>query len=390
MIIGPSVPSSSPKGGTKFLVIGDGALNLPLSRAKISFGDFVRSAFDELGVGRFSCGSFNMPTFSFEPLHEIFRGFPFSLLDVVDLYRILDALLLLKLCIRSVVNEVVKVAEEVLKCEEVVKFVKSSSSSMLDFCFLDLDSQCPPSLSSLLRAAPFFVDENLGSGFLSDADLSRRILEKTLVGSGLLDMLRERLGFSLLLRSPFLFGVLDSEYCDVCSFSLPTVFRTADVGGVRLSSVGPLMHETLHQPKPSPLEDDELVEEEAIEAITKTSHLEAVKRIFRYIKGTMHLGLWYPKGSGIETIVYADSDHARDYVDRKSTSGVCTFMGCCLTSWFSKKQTALAISTTEAEYVMYPERPMSTSTMDTQALIHYGLSAENHSQFVIIPRPKRK
>ncbi|GJU15351.1 retrovirus-related pol polyprotein from transposon TNT 1-94 [Tanacetum coccineum] len=62
-------------------------------------------------------------------------------------------------------------------------------------------------------------------------------------------------------------------------------------------------------------------------------------------------GLWYPKGSGIETIVYADSDHAGDYVDRKSTSGICTFMGCCLTSWFSKKQTALAISTTEAEYV---------------------------------------
>ncbi|GJU97930.1 retrovirus-related pol polyprotein from transposon TNT 1-94 [Tanacetum coccineum] len=83
----------------------------------------------------------------------------------------------------------------------------------------------------------------------------------------------------------------------------------------------------------------------------KTSHLEAVKRIFRYIKGTTHLGLWYPKGSGIETIVYADSDHAGDYMDRKSTSGVCTFMGCCLTSWFSKKQTALAISTTEAEYV---------------------------------------
>ncbi|GJW14138.1 copia protein [Tanacetum coccineum] len=52
----------------------------------------------------------------------------------------------------------------------------------------------------------------------------------------------------------------------------------------------------------------------------KTSHLKAVKRIFRYIKGTTHLGLWYPKGSDIETIVYADSDHAGDYVDRKSTS----------------------------------------------------------------------
>ncbi|GJT05305.1 retrovirus-related pol polyprotein from transposon TNT 1-94 [Tanacetum coccineum] len=53
----------------------------------------------------------------------------------------------------------------------------------------------------------------------------------------------------------------------------------------------------------------------------KTSHLEAVKRIFRYLKGTTHLGLWYPKGIGIETVVYADSDHAGDYVDRKSTSG---------------------------------------------------------------------
>nr|GEX35540.1 hypothetical protein [Tanacetum cinerariifolium] len=83
----------------------------------------------------------------------------------------------------------------------------------------------------------------------------------------------------------------------------------------------------------------------------KTSYFEAVKRIFRYIKGTTQLGLWYLKGTSIETVVYVDSDHAGDYVDRKSTSGICTFVGCCLTSWFLKKQIALAISTTEAEYV---------------------------------------
>ncbi|GKA05694.1 retrovirus-related pol polyprotein from transposon TNT 1-94 [Tanacetum coccineum] len=55
-------------------------------------------------------------------------------------------------------------------------------------------------------------------------------------------------------------------------------------------------------------------------------------------------------GRCIETVVYADSDHAGDYVDQKSTSGTCTFVGYCLKSWFSKKQTALTISTTEAEY----------------------------------------
>nr|GEY09598.1 copia protein [Tanacetum cinerariifolium] len=53
----------------------------------------------------------------------------------------------------------------------------------------------------------------------------------------------------------------------------------------------------------------------------KTSHREAVKRIFRYIKFTRLLGLWYPKLTDIEIVVYADSDHTGDYVDRKSTSG---------------------------------------------------------------------
>ncbi|GJT16570.1 retrovirus-related pol polyprotein from transposon TNT 1-94 [Tanacetum coccineum] len=104
----------------------------------------------------------------------------------------------------------------------------------------------------------------------------------------------------------------------------------------------------------------------------KISHLEAVKRIFRYIKGTTHLGLWYPKGTGIETIVYADSDHAGDYVDRKRTSGICTFVGCCLTSWFSKNQTALAISTTEAEYVSARKACQQALWMK-QALIDYDV-----------------
>ncbi|GJZ60134.1 hypothetical protein Tco_0615950 [Tanacetum coccineum] len=108
----------------------------------------------------------------------------------------------------------------------------------------------------------------------------------------------------------------------------------------------------------------------------KTTHLEAVKHIFRYIRGTSHLGLWYPKGIGIETAVYADSDHAGDYVDCKSTSGVCTFMGCCLTSWFAKKQTTLAISTTGSEYVS-AEKACQQALWMKQALIDYGIRLDD-------------
>ncbi|GKB39380.1 hypothetical protein Tco_0884322 [Tanacetum coccineum] len=108
----------------------------------------------------------------------------------------------------------------------------------------------------------------------------------------------------------------------------------------------------------------------------KNSHLEAIKRIFRYIKGTSHLGLWYPKVTGLEKIVYADSDYATDYVYRKSTSGVCTFMGCYLTSWFSKKQIVLAISTIEAEYV-FAEKACQQALWMKQALVDYDIKLDD-------------
>nr|GFC13139.1 copia protein [Tanacetum cinerariifolium] len=87
---------------------------------------------------------------------------------------------------------------------------------------------------------------------------------------------------------------------------------------------------------------------------------------------TTHLGLWYSKGTHTKTIEYVDSDHAGDYVDRKSTSDICTFVRCCLTSWFSKKQTALAISFTEAEYVSAGEACQQALWMK-QALIDYDV-----------------
>ncbi|GJS30091.1 putative ribonuclease H-like domain-containing protein [Tanacetum coccineum] len=83
----------------------------------------------------------------------------------------------------------------------------------------------------------------------------------------------------------------------------------------------------------------------------KVSHLHAVKRIFRNLKGQPKLGLWYPKDSPFDLVAYTDSDYAGASLDRKSTTGGCQFLGCRLISWQCKKQTVVANSITEAEYV---------------------------------------
>ncbi|GKB14931.1 putative ribonuclease H-like domain-containing protein, partial [Tanacetum coccineum] len=83
----------------------------------------------------------------------------------------------------------------------------------------------------------------------------------------------------------------------------------------------------------------------------KVLHLHAVKRIFRYLKGQPKLGLWYPKDSPFDLEAYTDSDYAGASLDRKSTTGGCQFLGSRLISWQCKKQTIVANSTTEAEYV---------------------------------------
>ncbi|KAJ9561363.1 hypothetical protein OSB04_006523 [Centaurea solstitialis] len=83
----------------------------------------------------------------------------------------------------------------------------------------------------------------------------------------------------------------------------------------------------------------------------RDSHLPAVKRILRYLKGTSDFGLWYPKDSGFELIAYTNSDHAGCKLNRKSTSGACQFLGDKLVSWLSRKQNCVSLSTAEAEYV---------------------------------------
>ncbi|GJS12122.1 retrovirus-related pol polyprotein from transposon TNT 1-94, partial [Tanacetum coccineum] len=87
------------------------------------------------------------------------------------------------------------------------------------------------------------------------------------------------------------------------------------------------------------------------QANPKESHLIVVKRIFRYLKGTPSLGLWYPKCSGFDLKGYSNSDYTGCNMDRKITLGACQLLGGKLVCWSAKKQQSVAMSSAEAEYV---------------------------------------
>jgi hypothetical protein len=88
-----------------------------------------------------------------------------------------------------------------------------------------------------------------------------------------------------------------------------------------------------------------------IQASPRTSHRLGIKRIFRYLRYTPELGLWYSASSSLSLLGFSDADFAGCRVDRKSTSGTYQFLGSSLVSWSSRKQSSVAQSTTEAEYV---------------------------------------
>ncbi|GJW57799.1 hypothetical protein Tco_0104530 [Tanacetum coccineum] len=87
------------------------------------------------------------------------------------------------------------------------------------------------------------------------------------------------------------------------------------------------------------------------QANLKESHLVVVKRIFRYLKGTPNLGLWFPKGSVFDLKAYTDSDYVGCNLDRKSTSEGYQILGRKLVCWSVKKQSSVAMSSAKAEYV---------------------------------------
>ncbi|GKF51477.1 hypothetical protein Tco_0147944 [Tanacetum coccineum] len=100
-------------------------------------------------------------------------------------------------------------------------------------------------------------------------------------------------------------------------------------------------------------------------------HLKKVKRIFRYLRQSYNMGLWYSKDSRFELIDYSDADHVGCNDDCKSTSGGLQFLGGKLVSWSLKKQDCTAMSTAEAEYVSLSACCAQVMWMRTQ-LLDYG------------------
>nr|GEX03101.1 retrovirus-related Pol polyprotein from transposon TNT 1-94 [Tanacetum cinerariifolium]GEX29709.1 retrovirus-related Pol polyprotein from transposon TNT 1-94 [Tanacetum cinerariifolium] len=101
-------------------------------------------------------------------------------------------------------------------------------------------------------------------------------------------------------------------------------------------------------------------------------HIHAIKRIFRYLRGTVNRGLWYLKDSSVALTAFTDADHAGCQDTTRSTSGSLQFLGERLISWSSKRQKSAAISSIEAEYIALSGYCTQILWMRSQ-LTDYGL-----------------
>jgi len=88
------------------------------------------------------------------------------------------------------------------------------------------------------------------------------------------------------------------------------------------------------------------------QASPRETHYMAAKRILKYLKGTIDVGLWYLSVVSLNLIGYSHSHLVGCKIDRKSTNGTCPLLGSSLISWHSKKQACVALSTVEAKYIV--------------------------------------
>ncbi|GJZ15986.1 hypothetical protein Tco_0551663 [Tanacetum coccineum] len=163
------------------------------------------------------------------------------------------------------------------------------------------------------------------------------------------------------------------EKCDTVSTPMATTKLDADLQGTLVdqtkyrSMIGGLMYLTASRPDIA----FATFVCACYQARPTEKHLKEVKRIFRYLRQSINMGLWYSKDSRFELISYADADHAGCNVDCKCTSGGLQFLGDKLVSWSSKKQDCTTMSSVEAGYVSLSACCAQVMWMRTQ-LLDYG------------------
>ncbi|GJU73275.1 retrovirus-related pol polyprotein from transposon TNT 1-94 [Tanacetum coccineum] len=168
--------------------------------------------------------------------------------------------------------------------------------------------------------------------------------------------------------------------CDIIGTPMATKPLDTDLSGTPVdqtkyrSMVGALMYLTASRP--------DIVHTTCYyaryQARPTEKHLKEVKRIFRYLKNTIYMGLWYPKDTSFELTAFLDSDHAGCLDIRKSISSGIQFLGGDkLVSWPSKKQDCTLMSTAKAEYV-------SLSVCCAQAAIAISWNPVQHSRMKYI------
>ncbi|XP_020411082.1 uncharacterized protein LOC109946761 [Prunus persica] len=141
--------------------------------------------------------------------------------------------------------------------------------------------------------------------------------------------------------------------CKPCPTPLPSDTRLSCLDGDPLSDpstyrsmVGGLQYLTLSRP------DISFAVNQVCQFMhnPRSSHLQVVKRIFRYIKGTVEQGLVFRESTDFTLRSFSDADWAGSVDDRRSTTGACIFFGPNLLTWTAKKQSTVSRSSTEAEY----------------------------------------
>nr|GFB47733.1 hypothetical protein [Tanacetum cinerariifolium] len=183
--------------------------------------------------------------------------------------------------------------------------------------------------------------------------------------------------YQMNVKSAFLYGTIEEEVyvCQPPGFEDPD-YPDKKLDGIFISQdkyVAKIFGLTDEKSASTPIDTEKplLKDRDGEDVDVHTYRSMIVERIFRYLKGKLHLGLWYPKDLPFNLVAYSDSDYAGVSLDRKSTTEGCQFLTCRLISWQCKKQIVVATSSTEAEYVAAASCCAQVSWIQNQ-LLDYG------------------